>query len=116
MRDSAFGHRNRALPVPGARRALGEWLAERGAEARAGEALFTARGGRRMSLRAAEDVLSQVGRAAGVPLSSRALRNTRAGQMARSGLAPTAVAGFLGHARPETLRPFAVPEAGAAGR
>lgn len=35
--------------------------------------------------------------------------------MTRSGLAPTVAAGFLGHARPETLRPYEVQEAGSAG-
>jgi integrase/recombinase XerC len=109
VRDAWHPHRNRVVPVSDgpARAALREWLAERGTLQCADEALFTTRGGRRISLRTVQHVLGQLGQAAGVRLSPRRIRNTRTAEMVGAGAAPQAAMLFFGHARTETLRPFA---------
>ena len=109
VRDARHPHRNRVVSVSDgpARAALRAWLAERGTLQCADEALFTARGGRRISLRTVQHVLGQLGQAAGVRLSPRRIRNTRTAEMVGAGADPQAAMRFFGHARAETLRPFA---------
>jgi site-specific recombinase XerC len=114
VRDSWHPHRDRAVPLAGAetREALQAWLAERAELRCAGRALFIARGGKRISLRTVEHVLGLLGSASGLRVSPRTLRNTRTAALADAGVTLHAATRFLGHARPETLRPYAtgVPE------
>ena len=109
VRDGWHPHRNRAVPLAGTgtRDALQAWLAERAGMKCADKALFVARGGKRISLRTVEHVLGQLGSASGLRVSPRTLRNTRTAALADAGVTLHAATRFLGHARPETLRPYA---------
>jgi integrase/recombinase XerC len=114
VRDSWHPHRDRAvrLASSGTREALQAWLAERAGMRCADGALFVARGGKRISLRTVEHVLGRLGSASGLRVSPRTLRNTRTAALADAEVTLMAATRFLGHARPETLRPYvtAVPE------
>ena len=109
VRDGWHPHRNRAVPLAGTgtREALQAWLAERAGMGCADRALFVARGGKRISLRTVEHVLGRLGSASGLRVSPRTLRNTRTAALADAGVTLHAATRFLGHARPETLRPYA---------
>jgi hypothetical protein len=54
-----------------------------------------------------EHVLGELGSASGLRVSPRTLRNTRTAALADAGVTLHAATRFLGHARPETLRPYA---------
>jgi integrase/recombinase XerC len=73
------------------------------------DALFLARGGRRVSARTVDHVIRQAGRAAGLEISPHTLRHTFATSLVRAGYDLVLVASLLGHARIETVRIYTLP-------
>ena len=73
------------------------------------DALFLARGGRRVSARTVDHVIRQAGRAAGLEVSPHTLRHTFATSLVRAGYDLVLVASLLGHARIETVRIYTLP-------
>ena len=73
------------------------------------DALFLARGGRRVSARTVDHVIRQAGRAAGLEVSPHTLRHSFATSLVRAGYDLVLVASLLGHARIETVRIYTLP-------
>jgi integrase/recombinase XerC len=106
------GDRYREVPLPARTRALvTTWR-----QARSKlpgqvdpQALFLARGGRRLSARSVDHVIRAAGRAAGLEISPHTLRHTFATNLVRAGYDLVLVAELLGHARVDTVRIYTLP-------
>lgn len=112
LRVLGKGDRVRTVPIPARTRPLlAAWREARarvpGAEHTA--ALFTARGGRRISARTVDHVIRTAGRAAGLEVSPHALRHTFATNLVRGGTDLAIVAELMGHARTDTTRIYTLP-------
>jgi len=87
------------------RQILEEWLTVRPTLAADGEpSLFIARGGGRLSARAADSAIRGVGRRARLSLSAHVLRHTCLTALVRQGTDLVTVAEVAGHSRLETTR------------
>jgi site-specific recombinase XerC len=109
VRARVYGHRNRVVPVTAqaARQALAGWQQARAACSPDEPALFVTRSGRRVSLRTVDRVIRLAGQDAGLSLSPMALRHSCAIRLADADCPAGVIAQKLGHARTETLRPYA---------
>lgn len=106
------GTRGRAVPLPVRTRALITAWREARAQVPGGEstqALFLARGGRRVSARTVDHVIRTTGRMAGLEISPHTLRHTFATNLIRRGEDLVIVAELLGHSRVETVRVYTLP-------
>ncbi|MER7130567.1 tyrosine-type recombinase/integrase [Streptosporangium saharense] len=103
---------------PTLRRALQDWLDERSAWSGAGTGalLLNVRGGR-LTDRAARDIITDLGRAAGLgeepgeSFGPHILRHTFGAQLVRAGADLVLVAELMGHERLDTTRQYVVPTA-----
>lgn len=108
---SGKGDLQREVPLnPLVRQVLDEWLTERGklVDVKA-PAVFLARTGARLSLRAADAAVRKVAAMAGLELSAHALRHTCLTGMVRRGTDLVTVTELAGHSRVETTRRYSLP-------
>jgi len=108
------GDAYREVPLnAAARTSLDAYLAERGARAHVtGEpALFLNPQGGRLSTRAIDLVVRELGRNAGLTLSAHVLRHTCLTALVRNGTDLVLVAEIAGHRRLETTRRYSLPSA-----
>ena len=110
---SGKGDVYREVPLnPSCRKALETWLTERRERVSDGErALFTGPQGRRLSSRAIDLVIRNVGERAGLVLSAHVLRHTCVTNLVRNGNDLVLVAELAGHRRLETTRRYSLPSA-----
>ncbi|MCA1677466.1 MAG: tyrosine-type recombinase/integrase [Actinobacteria bacterium] len=108
---SGKGDLLREVPLnPVVRQVLEEWLAERATLAGPEQsAVFLARAGARLSLRAADSAVRKVARAASLELSAHVLRHTCLTGLVRRGTDLVTVAELAGHSRVETTRRYSLP-------
>jgi integrase/recombinase XerC len=114
MRIYGKGQRVRQVPIhPQLRIALSSWLDERadwpGADT---PALFLNQRGRRLSVRAAHDIITGIATRAGLDddeITAHVLRHSFATTLVRGGTDLVIVAELLGHARLETTRGYTRP-------
>jgi integrase/recombinase XerC len=71
--------------------------------------LFTSRKGNRLSVQAIDQIIRQLGRDAGIELSSHSLRHTCLTRLIRAGIDIVTVAEIAGHSRLETSRRYSLP-------
>lgn len=115
LRIHGKGERTREVPIhPTLRKALTGWLDERPdwPGAKESPALFlNQRGGRRLSVKAAHDIITGIptGAALDDQITAHVLRHTFATQLVRGGVDLVIVAELLGHARLETTRGYTRP-------
>jgi site-specific recombinase XerD len=111
---SGKGDAYREVPLNAeARNAVQAWLDER-AQRWPGSiepALFLQRRGKRLSTRTMHDVVSGLGREAGLELSAHTLRHTCLTSLVRNGNDLVLVAELAGHRRIETTRRYSLPSA-----
>lgn len=104
------GKKHREVPIPyQARKAMQDWLVERQAFSPDGEWLFPNRSKFHISMRAAEQVVTDLGRIAGFYLRTHILRHTCATNMLRSGADLVTVARTLGHESLNTTAIYTQP-------
>ena len=107
-----FGETYREVPLNAqTREALSAWLRERRRafpESRE-SAFFLSRQGRRLSTRAIDLVIRQLGEAARLTLSAHTLRHTCLTTLVRQGTDLVLVAEIAGHRRLETTRRYSLP-------
>jgi site-specific recombinase XerD len=110
---SGKGDVYREVPLnPTCRKALEAWLTARREHVFEGErALFTGPQGRRLSSRAIDLVVRNVGERAGLALSAHVLRHTCVTNLVRNGNDLVLVAELAGHRRLETTRRYSAPSA-----
>jgi len=101
----------REVPLnPLVRQVLDEWLTDRAKGADADQpAVFLARAGARLSLRAADSVVRKVAAVARLELSAHVLRHTCLTGLVRRGTDLVTVAELAGHSRVETTRRYSLP-------
>jgi integrase/recombinase XerD len=114
LRVLGKGQRLREIPVhPQLRKALGDWLEERGEWPGAGDspALFVNRRGGRLSVRGTHDVITGIATAAGLDdrVTAHVLRHSFATTLVRGGTDLVIAAELLGHSRLETTRAYTRP-------
>lgn len=111
-RGKGDAHREVALNAE-ARAALDAWRTERRRWPRAAEepALFLSRRGARLTTRAVDLVLRELGAEAGVAVSAHVLRHTCLTNLVRQGNDVVLVAEVAGHRRLETTRRYSLPSA-----
>lgn len=107
------GDAQREVPLnPEARAAVDAWVSERRAWPGADTtALFLSRAGGRLSARAVDQVVRQLGAAAGVEFSAHVLRHTFVTGLVRAGHDLVLVAELAGHRNLETTRRYSLPSA-----
>lgn len=112
---SGKGRRSRTVPLNAeCRKAIEAWKADRtrwpirdGSHV---DALWLSRLGNPLSSRAIADVVTNAGRAAGIPtLSAHTLRHTFVTRLVRNGTDPFMVADLAGHARLDTTLLYSLP-------
>jgi site-specific recombinase XerD len=110
---SGKGDVYREVPLSAScRKALAAWLTERRERVSEEErALFTGPQGRRLSSRAIDLVVRNVGERAGLALSAHVLRHTCVTNLVRNGNDLVLVAELAGHRRLETTRRYSLPSA-----
>jgi site-specific recombinase XerD len=116
LRIYGKGQRVREIPIhQQLRKALVDWLAERGDWPRAsdGPALFLNQRGNRLSARGAHDVITRIAERAGLDdhVTAHVLRHSFATTLVRGGTDLVIAAELLGHARLETTRVYTRPTA-----
>lgn len=105
------GNKYREIPVPPeARKAIREWLEERGQKYRDSEWLFPNRDGGHITARYAEQVIQNTGKFAGLDVHPHILRHTAATNMIRTGADLVTVAQILGHANLNTTAIYTKPD------
>jgi integrase/recombinase XerC len=114
LRIRGKGRKHRAVPVhPELAAALDAWLAARrswpGAEGTT--AVFLNRAGSRLSVRAADEIIAGIARAAGIEdaVTPHVLRHTFATDLTRAGTDLVTVAELLGHASLDSTRIYTLP-------
>lgn len=107
------GGKPQTIPVSShLREALRPWLAERAGVAAEGEtALFVGRTGARLKRRRIQQVVTEVGAAAGVELNPHKFRHTFVKTMLDAGVDIVTVAELAGHKSLHTTRGYATPRA-----
>lgn len=106
------GTRGRTVLLPARTRPLiSAWREARGQipGTEATNALFVARGGRRIAARTIDHVIRTTGRQVGLEISPHTLRHTFATNLVRGGQDLVVVAELLGHTRVETVRVYTLP-------
>ena len=112
---SGKGNRFRTVPLNAeCRKAIEAWKADRTRwpirTDSDGDALWLSRLGNPLSSRAIADVVTNAGRAAGIPtLSAHTLRHTFVTRLVRNGTDPFMVADLAGHARVDTTLLYSLP-------
>jgi integrase/recombinase XerD len=114
LRIRGKGRKDRAVPVhPELAAALDGWLAHRRGWPGANDspALFLNRAGGRLSVRAADEVIAGIARAAGLAdlVTPHVLRHTFGSDLVRRGTDVVTVAELLGHASLDSTRIYTLP-------
>lgn len=105
------GNKYREVPVPPeARKAVREWIEERGQKYRDSEWLFPNRNGSHITARFVERVIKNIGKFAGLDIHPHVLRHTAATNMLRTGADLVTVAQVLGHADLNTTAIYTKPD------
>lgn len=100
------GEKKREVPLGReARQALHDYLENISPQ----EALFTGKGGTRISERLIQRRVEEYGRLAGVPVTPHMLRHTFAKRLVDAGVALTMISKLLGHARLDTTARYVRP-------